>query len=193
MIAIVDYNAGNLRSVKKALDYLKSDSMITSDPDDISQAEKIVFPGVGSFGESVFSLEEKNLTKVLKEFINDGKPFLGICLGLQLLFENSEESPKSEGLSILKGKVVKYKKGKIPQIGWNEVIPHKKIFKRGYAYFVNSYYVAPIDGSIIACTTEYEGKEFVSAIRKKNITAVQFHPEKSGSFGLRFLKDWIEC
>jgi glutamine amidotransferase len=193
MIAIIDYNAGNLRSVKKALDFLKTDSIVTSNPEEILVADRIILPGVGSFGESMKMLKKFKLIKPIKQSINDNKKFLGICLGLQLLFEKSEEDPEVKGFEIFKGDVVRFNKGKVPQIGWNEINPKKDFFKRGYAYFVNSYYVSLQDEDIIACTTEYEGIEFVSAIQKDNITAVQFHPEKSGDFGMKILEDWIKC
>ena len=138
-------------------------------------------------------LKKKNLVKSIKQFIAEGKPFLGICLGLQILFEESEENPGVKGLSLFKGKVVKFKKGKVPQIGWNKIIPKRKdVFKDGYVYFVNSYYVIPKDKSIVATLTDYYG-DFVSAIQCNNITAMQFHPEKSGQFGIGILKRWLKC
>jgi glutamine amidotransferase len=193
MIVIIDYKAGNLRSVKKALDHLKADSIIASSSEDVLTADRIILPGVGSFGDSMKMLQKFQLVEPIKQVIRDKKPFLGICLGLQLLFETSEENPKTKGLEIFEGEVVKFTKGKVPQIGWNEINPKKDFFKKGYVYFVNSYYVSPRDNDIIACTTEYEGIEFASAVQKDNITAVQFHPEKSGDFGLKILEDWLKC
>lgn len=193
MIAIVDYGAGNLQSVKNALDYLKADSRITDKGSEILQADRVILPGDGSFGYMMKNLEEKNLSSPITEFIERGKPFLGICLGMQGLFESSEESPGIKGLNVLKGTVIKFKKGKVPQIGWNRIIPAKEsIFTEGYVYFVNSYYIKQRDNSIVATTTDYFGK-FASAIQSNNITAVQFHPEKSGKFGLGLLKKWLEC
>lgn len=193
MIAIIDYRAGNLKSVKNALDYLNVDSKITDKPKDIMNADRLILPGDGSFGYMMKNLQKKNLIKSIKKFIYEGKPFLGICLGLQALFEESEESPGVKGLGIFKGKVVKFGKGKVPQIGWNKIISKKKdIFRDGYVYFVNSYYVMPEDKSIVATLTDYYGK-FVSAIKCNNITAMQFHPEKSGKFGLSLLKRWLKC
>ena len=137
MIAIVDYGAGNLKSVKNALDYLKVDGKITDKPEEIRKADRLILPGDGSFGYMMENLEKKNLINPIKSFIKSGKPFLGICLGLQGLFDESEESPGVKGLSIFKGKVVKFRKGKVPQIGWNKVISKKKsIFKDDFMYFV---------------------------------------------------------
>ena len=193
MIAIVDYGAGNLKSVKNALDYLNVDSIITDDPKNIKKADRLILPGDGSFGYMMENLEKKDLVNPIKNFIKSGKPFLGICLGLQGLFEESEESPKVKGLSIFKGKVLKFRKGKVPQIGWNKIFPKQKnIFKEDFMYFVNSYYVVPKDNSITATITDYNGN-FVSAIESNNITAMQFHPEKSGKAGIELLKRWLKC
>ena len=193
MIAILDYGAGNLKSVKNALDCLNVDSIITDNPGDILKADKLILPGDGSFGYMMENLEKKCIVKPIKDFIKSNKPFLGICLGLQGLFEESEESPNVKGLSIFKGKVVKFRKGKIPQIGWNKIVSKKKsIFKDTYMYFVNSYYVIPEDDSIITTTTDYNGN-FVSAINSDNVTAMQFHPEKSGKAGIELIKRWLKC
>ena len=193
MIAIVDYGAGNLKSVKNALDYLDVDSIITDDLKNIKKADRLILPGDGSFGYMIENLEKKDLVNPIKNFIKSGKPFLGICLGLQGLFEESEESPKVKGLSIFKGKVLKFRKGKVPQIGWNKIFPNQKsIFKEDFMYFVNSYYVVPKDNSITATITDYNGN-FVSAIESNNITAMQFHPEKSGKAGIELLKRWLKC
>ena len=197
MIAIIDFGSGNLMSVKNALDYLNVDGRITDMSDEIAKAEKLILPGDGSFGFMMEELRKKGLINPIKEFISSGRPFLGICLGLQALFEESEESLGVKGLSVFKGKVVKFKKGKVPQIGWNKIICKKNassrsIFFDSYMYFVNSYYAAPEDRSIIAAMTDYYGN-FTSAVSFKNITAVQFHPEKSGNFGLELLRKWLEC
>ena len=190
MIAIVDYGCGNLQSVKNALDKIGETSLITSSPQEVKSADKIIFPGVGSFGYAMQQLKKTGLGNAILESINQNKPFLGICLGLQLLFESSEESPNVRGLGIFEGKCLKFKTQKVPQIGWNKISVQKNsIFKEGYVYFVNSYYVVPQDKSIIATTTNYS-VDFTSAINSKNITAVQFHLEKSGEFGLEFLKRW---
>ena len=193
MIAIIDYGAGNLKSVKNVLDYLNLDSIISDEPKDILKADRLILPGDGSFGYMMENLEKKGLVNPIKNFIKSGKPFLGICLGLQGLFEESEESPKVKGLSIFKGKVLKFRKGKVPQIGWNKIFPKQKnIFKEDFMYFVNSYYVVPKDNSITATITDYNGN-FVSAIESNNITAMQFHPEKSGKAGIELLKRWLKC
>ena len=193
MIAIVDYGAGNLKSVKNALDYLKVDTRITDKKEDILKADRIILPGDGSFGYMIENLQKKGLIEPIKKYINEGKPFLGICLGLQALFEESEESPGIKGLGIFKGKVAKFRKGKVPQIGWNNIIAKKNgIFRNGYVYFVNSYYVIPEDSSITATITDYYG-DFVSAVKSDNVTAMQFHPEKSGEVGLNILKRWLKC
>lgn len=190
MIAIIDYGSGNINSVKKAFDYLGEDSIITSDSEEILNADKVVFPGVGSFGDVMKELEKRKLDVVIKKAVEMKKPFLGICVGLQVLFEESEESPSVKGLGIFKGKAVKFKQGKIPQIGWNEI--NSKSIGNGYVYFVNSYYVVPSDKGIVESTSDYYAK-FTAAIKKDNILAVQFHPEKSGKFGLEILKKWLEC
>ena len=193
MIAIINYEAGNLKSVKNALDSVGVKSVITDKPTDILKAEKVILPGDGSFGYMMENLKKKELVNPIKDFIKSDKPFLGICLGLQGLFEESEESPNVKGLSIFKGRVVKFKKGKVPQIGWNKIISKKKsIFKNEFMYFVNSYYVVPEDGSIIAAMTDYNGN-FVSAIQSDNVTAMQFHPEKSGKAGINLIRRWLKC
>ena len=192
MIAIIDYGAGNLQSVKNALDFLKVKCKVTSDKDEILKADKVIFPGVGCFGDVMKALEEKKLIDVVKKVIKE-KPFLGICLGLQVLFEGSEESKGVKGLGIFKGKVIRFKTNlKVPQIGWNniEVIGKDKLVNGldgKFFYFVHSYYVEPEDKSIVLTRTDYDGK-FVSGIRKDNICAFQFHPEKSGFLGLKILK-----
>ena len=192
MIAIIDYGAGNLKSVKNVLDYLDVDSIITDKPSDILEAERVILPGDGSFGYMMKNLEKKGLVNPIKDFIKSNKQFLGICLGLQGLFEESEESPSVKGLSIFKGKVVKFRKGKVPQIGWNKIISKKKgIFKDSYMYFVNSYFVVPEDSSIVATITDYNDN-FVSAIQSNNVIATQFHPEKSGEAGIKLLKRWLK-
>ena len=197
MIAIVDYGAGNLKSVQHALEFLKVESVITDSPDAILKAGRLILPGDGSFGYMMETLKKKKLIEPIKAFLMEsmrgGRPFLGICLGLQGLFEKSEESPGIRGLSIFKGSVKKFRDGKVPQIGWNRIVPQKKgIFKEEYMYFVNSYAVAPKDHSIVATETDYFGS-FVSSVQFKNLTAMQFHPEKSGKAGIELLKRWLAC
>lgn len=191
MITIVDYGAGNIASVRNAIRYLGRRCRIADDSSGIADAERLIVPGVGSFGSMMDQLEERGMLDALKNKILSGTPYLGICLGLQILFRSSEESPGITGLDLIDGRVRRFTSGKIPQIGWNKVVPKDDLFEPGYAYFVNSYYVAP-DEDCAAALTDYGG-EFVSAIRKDNITAVQFHPEKSGEYGLAFLKRWLSC
>ena len=188
MIAIIDYGSGNVNSVKKALDYLGESSIITSDSKEILDADKVVFPGVGNFGDVMKELRKRKLDTIIKKIINKKIPFLGICVGLQVLFEESEESPEIKGLGIFKGKVKKFTRGKIPQIGWNEIT--SKSIGNGYVYFVDSYYAVPDDKNIIESTSDYYGK-FVAAVKKDNVLATQFHPEKSGEFGLEILRKWL--
>ena len=198
MIAIIDYGAGNLQSVKKAFDFIGAESVITNDPEVILSADKILLPGVGSFGDAMDSMEKNGLVETVKECALSGKPFLGICLGLQLLFEESEESPGVKGLGIFKGKIKKFSSDmglKIPHIGWNslEIKQNDTLFKdipeNAYVYFVHSYYLHAEDENDIATVTNY-GIDFHSAVGKNNIFATQFHPEKSGDVGLQILRNF---
>ena len=198
MIAIIDYGAGNLQSVKKAFDFIGAESVITNDPKVILSADKILLPGVGSFGDAMDSMHKNGLVETIKECALSGKPFLGICLGLQLLFEESEESPGVKGLGIFKGKIKKFSSDmglKIPHIGWNSLSIKQKntLFKdipeNSYVYFVHSYYLHAEDENDIATVTNY-GIDFHSAVGKNNIFATQFHPEKSGDVGLQILKNF---
>ncbi len=196
MIAIIDYGAGNLHSVKNALDYMDADWVITRDPDTIRNADHIILPGVGAFGDAMACMEESGLTEVVKEVALSGKPFLGICLGLHLLFEESEESPGVAGLGIFKGKIRRIPDCglKIPHMGWNNIectIDSKILSKDNpFVYFVHSYYIEPADTGIISSYTEY-GEKLPVSIEKDNIFALQFHPEKSGERGLEILKKFI--
>ena len=189
---IVDYEAGNLRSVANMLTFLDVPFEITSDKDKILNAEKIIFPGQGHFAQAMSNLEKKGLVPVIKECCSKGTPFLGICIGLQILFEKSEEAPNVQGLGIFKGEVKKFTQGKIPQIGWNKVIPteNNSFIEENYFYYVNSYYVVPEDKNIISAYTDYNGK-FCASVQSGSVTAVQFHPEKSSEAGLKFFKSWI--
>lgn len=190
---IVDYDAGNLKSVANMLSFLGADFEVSSDKNKILNADKIIFPGQGHFQQAITNLKSKNLIEPIKECINKQIPFLGICIGLQILFEKSEEAPEIEGLGILKGGVKKFTKGKIPQIGWNKIQTTKNnsFLENDYFYFVNSYYVEPTDSDIISSYADYHGN-FCASIQKENITAVQFHPEKSSQAGLNFFKKWID-
>ncbi len=201
MIYVVDYGMGNLRSVEKAFEKMGSRVMITDDPSDVKIANKLVLPGVGAFGDSVKELKKRGLLEPIKEYLQLNKPFLGLCLGMQLLFEESEEAKGIKGLSIIKGKVRKFKftdkNLKVPHMGWNSLDSIKRtspllkgISDGAYVYFVHSYYVDPIDKSIISSTTNYE-INFASSISKGNIFAMQFHPEKSQEIGLKMLKNFV--
>lgn len=199
MIAIIDYGIGNLASITNALNRLKIASNITNDPAEIRKADGLILPGVGAAGEGMKNLKKKRFDQLIVEEINRGKAFLGICLGMQLLFEKSEEG-NVNCLGILEGTVKKFtKERKVPQIGWNEVkIRNPKpeirnLFQRipdkRYFYFVNSYYCVPKKKSMIVGETEY-GEKFASIIVSDNILATQFHPEKSGKAGMQFLQNW---
>lgn len=200
MIAIIDYGAGNIQSVYKALKFLNCECVITSDKDEILGADGAVLPGQGSFGDCVNSMKKRGIDKAVKEFINSGKPFLGICVGLQLLFENSEESPEVEGLGIFKGTIKRIPNGeglKIPHMGWNSInlLKNDGIFKdidnNSYVYFVHSYYLDAEDKDIVSAQTKY-GVKIDAAVSRKNVTATQFHPEKSGDVGLKMLRNFAE-
>lgn len=196
MIAIIDYGAGNLRSVKNALDFLGAESKITGDADEILSADKVILPGVGAFGDAMASLNKSGLADVVLEIAEKGTPLLGICLGLQLMFEESEETEGIKGLGLFKGRVVKIPdKGlKIPHIGWNsiETVKNSRILKDNdaFVYFVHSYYIKPDDDKIISAYTEY-GERLAVAVEDKNVFAVQFHPEKSGIEGMNILRNFI--
>lgn len=203
MILVIDYGMGNLHSVRKALEVAGARAVVSSRAEDILRADKIVFPGVGSFGEAMNELKARKLVTPIKTAICEGKPFLGLCLGLQLLFEKSEEAPGARGLGVLKGEVKKFKvKGlKVPHMGWNNIVQssrlgarHPEILKNitdnAYMYFVHSYYVKPEDKKIILTTTDY-GIDFVSGICAGNVYAFQFHPEKSQAMGLKILKNFV--
>ncbi len=198
MIAIIDYDAGNLKSVEKALEYLGEEVLITRDANEILSADKVILPGVGAFGDAMNKLNKFNLVDVIKEVPKRGIPFLGICLGLHLLYERSEESPGVLGLSILKGEVIKIpdKEGlKIPHMGWNKLnikdnaFLFQEIGKEPYVYFVHSYYLKSYDEQDVCATTDYSVTIHAS-IEKQNIYACQFHPEKSGDIGLKILKNF---
>ena len=174
------------------LKYLDEDFLISSKAEDIKNADKIIFPGQGHFKQAIENLDKKNLIEPIKTAIENGKPFLGICLGLQILFEKSEEAPEIEGLGILNGEVKKFTEGKVPQIGWNKIKTTKNndFLDDTFYYFVNSFCVVPKDADIIASTANYN-IDFCASIQKQNLTAVQFHPEKSSTAGLNFFKLWI--
>lgn len=198
MIAIIDYDAGNLKSVEKALYALGKECIVTRDYKEIRKADKVILPGVGAFGDAMEQLKKYELDKVIREVVEEKIPFLGICLGLQLLFEGSEESSGVEGLHLLDGKILRIpdKEGlKIPHIGWNSLdLQHNgSLFeglpKHPYVYFVHSYYLKAAEDDIVKATTEYSVPIHAS-VEKDNIFACQFHPEKSGTIGLQILKNF---
>ncbi len=200
MIAIIDYDAGNIKSVEKALQFLGQDVILTRDREKILRADKVILPGVGSFGDAMEKLHAYQLVDVIKEVVENKTPFLGICLGLQLLFERSDEAPGVEGLGILKGEIRHIPEDcglKIPHIGWNSLdFPNKgKLFKGigegAYVYFVHSYYLRAKDPKIVVATTEY-GTTIDASVEQEHVFACQFHPEKSSDVGLKILKNFVE-
>ncbi|MBI2441664.1 MAG: imidazole glycerol phosphate synthase subunit HisH [Lentisphaerae bacterium] len=200
MIAIVDYNAGNLTSVKLALDYLGAPAEITQDPERILAAERVIFPGVGSAGAAMRNLLALGLAEVLRQVVQRGTPFLGICLGAQIIFESSEEADEAPLLGLLAGTVKRFRPAnrsdKVPQIGWNGVRfvrPHpllQGIESGSEFYFVHSYYPAPPERDLVLGETEYADVRFASIVARANLAATQFHPEKSGRLGLQLLKNF---
>lgn len=198
MIGIIDYDAGNIKSVEKALHFLGEETVVTRDPEMLLKSDKVILPGVGSFGQAMENLHTYGLVSVIKELVENKTPFLGICLGLQLLFESSEESPGVEGLGILKGKIVKIPPSpglKIPHMGWNSL----KLQNQGrlfegvpqdtYVYFVHSYYLQAQEPQIVKATTDYSTCIHAS-VEKDNVFACQFHPEKSSRWGLKMLENF---
>ena len=200
MIAIIDYDAGNIKSVEKAMISLGEEVVVTRDAQTILNADGVILPGVGAFGDAMEKLHAYGLVEVIHECVKREIPFLGICLGLQLMFESSEETPGVEGLGLLKGKIkrIPAEEGlKIPHIGWNNLTFPKegKLFKglpeNSYVYFVHSYYLAAEEETIVAATTEY-GTLIHASVEKGNVFACQFHPEKSSDVGLKILQNFIE-
>lgn len=200
MVSIIDYGAGNLMSVKKALDFIGAENEVTMDKNKIKNASHIILPGVGSFGDAMASMAERDLVDTVCETALSGKPFLGICLGLQLLFAESDESPNVKGLGVLDGKIslIPKKDGlKVPHMGWNsvEIKNNSGIFKNipnnSYFYFVHSYYLNSANESEVAGVAQY-GTEIQCAVEKGNLCATQFHPEKSGEIGLQLLKNFLD-
>lgn len=192
-LIVLDYGAGNLKSVTNILDKLGCQYNLTNKKEDILAADKIILPGQGHFGQFMESLNTKGLTDALIQKINSGTPFLGICLGIQVLFEESEEAPGVKGLGIFSGKVVRFTEGKVPQIGWNKLktTNNNSLLTDDYVYFVNSYHVVPENKEIVSAYSDYY-TDFVASLEYKNVFAFQFHPEKSGEVGFKFFKGWIE-
>ena len=200
MIAIIDYDAGNIKSVEKALQFLGEEVVVSRDRQVILTADKVILPGVGAFGDAMEKIRKYNLESVIHEVVAKGTPFMGICLGLQLLFERSEEAVGVEGLGILKGEILKIPDCvglKIPHIGWNSLsFPKRGILYQGiddnaYVYFVHSYYLKATDPSIVSATTDYSTLIHAS-VEQDNIFACQFHPEKSSTVGLKILENFVK-
>ena len=200
MVAIIDYDAGNIKSVQKAIEYLGEEVIITRDAEVILSASRVILPGVGAFGDAMEKLHKYNLVDVIREVVKREIPFLGICLGLQLLFETSDETPGVQGLGILKGKIKRipdHGELKIPHIGWNSLsFPNKGrlyegICEESYVYFVHSYYLDAEDKGIVVATTEY-GTTIHASVEQGNVFACQFHPEKSSSVGLKILDNFLK-
>lgn len=199
MTAIIDYDAGNLKSVEKALAALGEEAVISRDPEVITGADRVILPGVGAFGDAMGKIRQYGLEEVIHQVAEAGTPFLGICLGLQLLFESSEESPGTPGLGILSGSILRIPDEpglKIPHMGWNslDIQPGARLFsgidQGAYVYFVHSYYLKASDPSIVAASTEY-GVRIHASVEKGNVFACQFHPEKSSQVGLKILANFL--
>lgn len=200
MIAIIDYDAGNLRSVQKALNFIGEEAVITRNHGEIMKSDKVILPGVGAFGDSMKKLHSYDLVNTIQEVAGSGKPFMGICLGQQLMFEGSDESNGIEGLGLLHGKIIRIPEGeglKIPHIGWNNLkitqgaSLYQDITGSPYVYFVHSYYLKSEDRSIVAATTDY-GALIDASVEWNNVYGCQFHPEKSGEIGLKILKNFAK-
>lgn len=211
-VAIIDYGMGNLFNVQRACDRAGLQSVITSDKGVIVQADGLILPGVGAFGDAMANLKKLDLTDVIKDHIGSKKPFFGVCLGMQLLLSGSEEFGGHKGLDVIKGRVVKFKTQdaqgrmvKVPQVGWNRIwyppvpdcsaegFPLQGIVSGEFMYFVHSYYAVPEDPGVVLTQTTYEDTAYCSSVLKDTIFAVQFHPEKSGREGLRIYKNWASC
>jgi glutamine amidotransferase len=191
MIEVIDYGGGNQGSLMRSLKRLNTEALPVKKGADLSGRNPVVLPGVGAFAAVMRALKERGFDTALKEKVFGRVPFLGICVGLQVLFESSEESPGVSGLSALKGRVIRYTRGKVPQIGWNRV-ESRGDEPEGYAYFVNSYYADPESETCVTLTADYFGT-FCAGVRQEDITAYQFHPEKSGLYGQELLRRWIDA
>ena len=202
MIAIIDYDAGNIKSVQKAVEFLGETAVLTREPEELLKADKVILPGVGSFGDAMQKLHHYQLVDTIRQVVERQIPFLGICLGLQLLFERSDESEGVEGLSLLKGEILRIPDEpdlKIPHIGWNSLsLQNDGRLFRGlsedeYVYFVHSYYLKAADPSIVKAVTQYGNTLIHASVEQGNVFACQFHPEKSGEVGLKILKNFIQA
>ena len=201
MIAVIDYGMGNIHSVQKVFQLYGAQSIVVSTPEQLAFCEKAVFPGVGAFDDAMRELKTRGLVNAIRKHINDKKPFLGICLGMQILFQESEEASREEGLGVLKGAVKRFKESrslKVPHMGWNQIKKPQGnkcsllngVVNNSFVYFCHSYYPKPKDRSVVAATCEY-GNNFAAVVQSGNIYGVQFHPEKSQSTGLRMLKNFV--
>ena len=205
MIAIIDYDIGNLRSVQKAIERVGGDARLIATPAELARADKVILPGVAAFGDAIAELHSLGLVEPLRQALADGMPYLGFCLGLQLLFETSQENGEHTGLGVLPGRVVRFDfthlprpadRPSVPHMGWNQIRPRgpcpmlEGLNDGDYVYFAHSYHVVPDEKDVVATTTEY-GFEFVSAVWRDNIFATQFHPEKSQAVGLRLLSNFV--
>lgn len=197
MIAVVDYGIGNLRSAEKALQHLGADALLTADPREISRADKVVLPGVGAFGSCMRALRESGLEPVAKEAATDGRPFLGICVGMQMLFDASDESPGVAGLGVVSGRVTRLPSTeRLPQIGWNtlDIVGGSRLLAglpaAPWLYFVHSFAPEPTDDRVVSAWCDY-GRRFAAAVEHGPVWATQFHPEKSGDAGLRLLANFV--
>lgn len=192
MLTVLDYGGGNLKSVVNLLESFNVPFVLTDKAEQIEQSEKLLFPGQGHFGQVMESLNQKGLTSALKAAVAKGVPFFGICVGLQVLFDSSEEAPNVAGLGVFKGKCVRFQTGKVPQIGWNKIqtTAANTFLSDDFYYFVNSYHVVLSDSSIVSAVADYH-IPFTAAVQCKNVIATQFHPEKSGQTGRDTLKRWV--
>ena len=192
MLAVLDYGGGNLKSIVNRLESFGTAYAVTDKAEDIARADKLIFPGQGHFGQVMQALTFKGLAEPLINSIKNGTPFLGICVGLQVLFDSSEEAPGTRGLGLLKGKIIRFTQGKIPQIGWNkiETTSANSFLQDDYFYFVNSFYAVCEDSSVVSATADYH-IPFTAAVETGNIAATQFHPEKSGQAGYDALARWV--
>jgi imidazole glycerol phosphate synthase glutamine amidotransferase subunit len=195
MIAVIDYQAGNLRSIQKALAFVGADHRIVDRPEGLGAVDRVLLPGVGNFGAAMDYLDRSGLTAAIRDWLKADRPFLGICLGMQMLFETSEEDPGRAGLGFFSGPCRQFRSGKIPQIGWNNVHPVKEsgLLKGSagdtYYYFLHSFYAVPDDRSIVSGITDY-GLEYPSVVEQGRVCGVQFHPEKSGDQGIELMRKW---
>jgi imidazole glycerol-phosphate synthase subunit HisH len=190
MIDVIDYGGGNLGSMTRCLDRLNAEYCITGADNPPQGNNPLLFPGVGAFGAAMANLNQSGMTNRIRALVKEGTPYLGICIGLQVLFDSSEEAPGIQGLGLLPGRVVQFTQGKVPQVGWNWVEAQQTGWPSGYVYFVNSYYPHPESPEAALYQADYFGP-FTAAVRQENITAFQFHPEKSDAFGQTLIERWL--